>query len=87
DIARVDGEVDLAVHSLKEVPTQWTQGLHLSACLPRGDHRDILGFKSSDILEKEKRTIATWSLRRKAFWHHRVPQDTVVDLRGNVQLR
>ncbi|MGQ3649011.1 hydroxymethylbilane synthase [Ornithobacterium rhinotracheale] len=87
DIALVNGEIDLAVHSLKDVPTQLAQGLQLSACLPRGDHRDILVFKSSDILEKEKRTIATGSLRRKAFWHHRFPQDTVVDLRGNVQLR
>uniref|UniRef100_UPI0039A5DDE6 hydroxymethylbilane synthase n=1 Tax=Ornithobacterium rhinotracheale TaxID=28251 RepID=UPI0039A5DDE6 len=87
DIALVNGEIDLAVHSLKDVPTQLAHGLQLTACLPRGDHRDILVFKNSNILAKEKRTIATGSLRRKAFWLNRFPQDSVVDLRGNVQLR
>lgn len=87
DIALVNNQIDLAVHSLKDVPTQLANGLHLSACLSRGDHRDILVYKSEDILEKEKRTIATGSLRRKAFWLHQFPQDQLVDLRGNVQLR
>lgn len=87
DIALVNQQIDLAVHSLKDVPTQLANGLHLTACLPRGDHRDILVFKDKNIFEKEKRTIATGSLRRKAFWLHDFPQDEVVDLRGNVQLR
>lgn len=87
DIALVNGEIDIAVHSLKDVPTQLAQGLKLSACLPRGDHRDILVYKSDDFLKKEPLTIATGSLRRKAFWLHQHPNDTVVDLRGNVQLR
>lgn len=87
DIALINNEIDLAVHSLKDVPTQLPHGLHLTACLPRGDHKDILVFKDKSILQKEKRIIATGSLRRKAFWLSEFPQDEVVDLRGNVQLR
>lgn len=87
DIALINGEIDLAVHSLKDVPTQLANGLKLSACLPRGNNKDILVYKSKDIFKKEKRTIATGSLRRRAFWLNQYPNDTIVDLRGNVQLR
>lgn len=87
DIALVNKQVDIAVHSLKDVPTQLANGLHLTACLPRGDHRDILVYKEDNVFEKEKRVIATGSLRRRAFWWNKYPQDEVVDLRGNVQLR
>lgn len=87
DIALVNKQVDIAVHSLKDVPTQLANGLHLTACLQRGDHRDILVYKDNDIFKKEKRTIATGSLRRRASWWNKYPQDDVVDLRGNVQLR
>lgn len=87
DIALINNEIDIAVHSLKDVPTQLANGLHLAACLSRGDNRDLLVYKEKNIFSKEQRTIATGSLRRKAFWLHNYPQDTVVDLRGNVQLR
>lgn len=87
DIALVNGQIDLAVHSLKDVPTQLANGLHLTACLTREDHRDILVYKEENIYQKDRRTIATGSLRRKAFWLNRFPHDEMVDLRGNVQLR
>ncbi|MCT7903692.1 Porphobilinogen deaminase [Candidatus Ornithobacterium hominis] len=87
DIALINQEVDVAVHSLKDVPTQLADGLHLAACLPRGSYQDILVYKSEDWAQKEKRIIATGSLRRKAFWLHQFPQDELTDLRGNVQLR
>ena len=87
DIALVNSQIDIAVHSLKDVPTQLANGLHLTACLPRGDHRDILVYKENSIFEKSQRTIATGSLRRKAFWLNQFAQDNLVDLRGNVQLR
>lgn len=87
DIALVNNQIDVAVHSLKDVPTQLANGLHLAACLPRGDHQDIFVIKSNDFFTKEKRTIATGSLRRRAFWLHQFPKDELVDLRGNVQLR
>lgn len=87
DIALLNDKVDIAVHSLKDVPTVLPEGLELIAYPERANSNDILVYKSEDIFEKEHRTIATGSLRRKAFWNHKYPQDTVVDLRGNVQLR
>lgn len=87
DIALVNNQIDVAVHSLKDVPTQLADGLHLSACLKRGDHRDIFIIKSDEFFHKKHRIIATGSLRRRAFWLNQFPHDTLVDLRGNVQLR
>ena len=87
DIALLNDKVDIAVHSLKDVPTILPEGLELIAYPERANSNDILVYKSEEIFNKEHRTIATGSLRRKAFWNHKYPQDTVVDLRGNVQLR
>lgn len=87
DIALLNHEIDVAVHSLKDVPTILPEGLKLTACLPRGEHEDIVVYKDLDFWYEADRTIATGSLRRKAFWHNRFPEDQVVDLRGNVQLR
>lgn len=87
DIALLNDKVDIAVHSLKDVPTILPEGLELIAFPERANSNDILVYKSEDIFEKSHRTIATGSLRRKAFWNHKFPDDTVVDLRGNVQLR
>jgi hydroxymethylbilane synthase len=79
--------VDIAVHSLKDVPTLLPEGISLKGFMERGNHHDILVYKSDDIFKKEKRIIATGSLRRSAFWLNRFPQDQLEDLRGNVQLR
>lgn len=87
DIALLNGEIDIAVHSLKDVPTLLPKGIEMKGFMERGNHQDILVYKSEEIFEKETRTIATGSLRRKAFWLNQYPQDTLVDLRGNVQLR
>lgn len=87
DIALLNDQIDIAVHSLKDVPTLLPDGIELKAFMKRGNHNDILVHKSDDIFEKEKRTIATGSLRRTSFWLNKFPQDSVVDLRGNVQLR
>ncbi|HLV23185.1 MAG TPA: hydroxymethylbilane synthase [Moheibacter sp.] len=87
DIALLNDQIDIAVHSLKDVPTLLPEGIELKGFMKRGNPNDILVYKSDDIFEKEKRTIATGSLRRSAFWHNKFPEDSVVDLRGNVQLR
>lgn len=87
DIALLNGEIDIAVHSLKDVPTLLPKGIEMKGFMERGNHQDILVYKSEEIFEKQTRTIATGSLRRKAFWLNQYPQDTLVDLRGNVQLR
>lgn len=87
DIALLNGEIDIAVHSLKDVPTLLPKGIEMKGFMERGNHQDILVYKSEETFEKQTRTIATGSLRRKAFWLNQYPQDTLVDLRGNVQLR
>lgn len=87
DIALLNHQIDIAVHSLKDVPTLLPEGIELSGFMKRGNPHDILVYKSDDIFQKEKRTIATGSLRRTSFWLQKYPQDSVVDLRGNVQLR
>lgn len=87
DIALLNKTVDIAVHSLKDVPTQLPEGISLKGFMERGNHQDILVYKSEAIFEKEKRIIATGSLRRSAFWLNRYPNDLLEDLRGNVQLR
>ncbi|MEL6974036.1 MAG: hydroxymethylbilane synthase [Bacteroidota bacterium] len=89
DIALLKGQIDIAVHSMKDVPTQLPQGIVQAAVLERADSTDILVHKGVDFLSSEAGniTIATGSLRRKAQWLHRYPHHKVVDLRGNVNTR
>ncbi len=87
DIALLNDQIDLAVHSLKDVPTLLPEGITLKAFPERANSADILVYKSEDIFTKKQRKIATGSLRRRAFWLHKYPNDELVDLRGNVQLR
>ena len=87
DIAMLNGQVDIAVHSMKDVPTALPQGIVQAAVLERANVLDILVHKGNlDFLESEG-TIATGSLRRQAQWWHRYPNHKVVDLRGNVNTR
>ena len=86
DIAMLNGDVDIAVHSMKDVPTLLPIGIIQSAVLERANTSDILVHKGLDFLNKNG-TIATGSLRRKAQWLHKYPKHQVVDLRGNVNLR
>lgn len=87
DIAMIKGEVDIAVHSMKDVPTALPQGIVQAAVLPRANVLDILVHKGSTEFLETSATIATGSLRRQAQWLNRYPQHTVVDLRGNVNTR
>mgnify|MGYP003641697646 FL=1 len=86
DIAMINGNVDIAVHSMKDVPTRLPKGIVQSAVLPRANTQDILVYKDLDFL-KSHGTIATGSLRRQAQWLHKYPSHRVVDLRGNVNTR
>lgn len=86
DIALLDGTADIAVHSLKDVPTQLAEGLTLSAVLPRGAHQDVVLVKDVAKLEHSF-TVATSSLRRIAQWRARYPAHQTVPIRGNVQTR
>ncbi len=86
DIALLENRIDLAVHSLKDVPTQLPEGLVLAAVLERGSASDVLVQAHKADLEQAS-TIATGSFRRKAQWLHRYPHHHLVNLRGNVQTR
>jgi len=87
DIAMINGQVDIAVHSMKDVPTALPKGIVQAAVLDRANVLDILVHKGNlDFLDKEA-TIATGSLRRQAQWWNKYPNHTVVDLRGNINTR
>jgi hydroxymethylbilane synthase len=88
----VRGKIDLAVHSLKDLPTESPDGLVVAAVLPREDPRDALvvnrdtGAQSLDELPRGSR-VGTSSLRRRAQLLAARPDLEVVDLRGNVPTR
>ncbi len=86
DIAMITGKIDIAVHSMKDVPTALPKGIVEAAVLKRANAADILLHKGLDFLGGDG-TIATGSLRRKAQWLHKYPVHKVVDLRGNVNTR
>lgn len=87
DVAMINGQVDIAVHSMKDVPTALPKGIVQAAVLERANILDILVHKGNpDFLETEA-IIATGSLRRQAQWWNKYPNHKVVDLRGNVNTR
>jgi hydroxymethylbilane synthase len=85
----IDGSVDLAVHSLKDLPTKLPDGLKLGAVLERGEFRDALvslnGKKIADL--KAGDVVATSSLRRIAGLLKINNQIVIKDIRGNVNSR
>ncbi len=90
DAALLNNQIDIAVHSLKDVPTKLADGLMQAAVLKRASCKDILVFKkeASFLDNRESRaTIATSSIRRKAQWLNRYPGHTIENLRGNVNTR
>lgn len=87
DIAMLTGKVDIAVHSMKDVPTALPKGIVKGAVLQRASYRDLLLHKGVSFLDNNNATIATGSLRRKAQWLHKYPTHTVENLRGNVNTR
>jgi len=88
DIALLKGQIDIAVHSMKDVPTKLPNGIVQGAVLERAIAHDVLVHKGLHFLQAEEpSTIATGSLRRKAQWLNKYPYHNVVDLRGNVNTR
>jgi hydroxymethylbilane synthase len=103
DAALLNKRIDIAVHSMKDVPTQMAQGLQQAAVLKRANYRDIfvykeqstpseLGYVNGQWSEIKNSTtlpftIATGSVRRIAQWLHRYPTHTIENLRGNVNTR
>jgi hydroxymethylbilane synthase len=87
--ALVANRIDLAVHSLKDMPSQLPDGLAITAVLERDDPRDALlrpnGEPKVNLTMRE--TVGTSSLRRKAQLLRMYPGITVVDIRGNIETR
>lgn len=90
DLALLQGRIDIAVHSMKDVPTQLAKGLKQAAVLKRASYKDILVYKKNNDFMHDlsaSAVIATSSIRRKAQWIHRYPNHEIVNLRGNVNTR
>ena len=86
DVAMINNQVDIAVHSMKDVPTALPKGIVEAAVLERAQTEDVLVHKNYTP-NNEPATIATGSLRRQAQWLHKYPNHKTVDLRGNVNTR
>jgi hydroxymethylbilane synthase len=85
----LEGSIDVAVHSLKDLPTRFPQGLTLGGVLQRGEFRDALVHVNGKTFAQldETDVIATSSLRRRAQLLRVNPRFTIVDIRGNVNTR
>jgi hydroxymethylbilane synthase len=101
DIALLTNKIDIAVHSMKDVPTQLAKGIVQAAVLKRASYKDLLVYKDDSIITNWRLSevgnnfpplgdggiIATSSIRRKAQWLNRFPNHTLENLRGNVNTR
>jgi len=87
--AMVKGQIDLAVHSVKDMPTEMADGLTIGAILEREDPRDVfISHTYNGINElKPKATIGTSSLRRRSQLINIKRDINIVDIRGNVDTR
>ena len=89
DEAQLRGDVALAVHSMKDLPTMLPDGLSVAAVLPRADVRDaFLSPKAASLMDLPPgAVVGTSSLRRGAQVKRRRPDLRVIDFRGNVETR
>ena len=87
DHALINGDIDIAVHSLKDVPTLLPKGIKISAHLKRGAANDVMVYQKKNIDWEKNNIIGTGSLRRKAQWLRKYPHHTTKNLRGNLQTR
>ncbi|MCC7377692.1 MAG: hydroxymethylbilane synthase [Verrucomicrobiales bacterium] len=90
EVALLNGSADLAVHSLKDLPTLLPKGLRLGGVLPRADVRDVLVTrgKARDLSELPKgAVVATSSTRRASQLHAVRPDLNIIEIRGNVPTR
>ena len=88
DDALINGEIDIAVHSFKDIPTELPEGIAIGAILERENPADVIVCRNGiDFLNKETAIIATSSNRRKSQWLQRYPNHQIVGIRGNVDTR
>jgi len=89
EVGMLEGRADIAVHSMKDVPVEFPEGLHLAAICEREDPRDAFvsnNFKSLEELPQGAR-LGTSSLRRQSQIAALRPDLKIIDLRGNVNTR
>ncbi|MCW3112885.1 MAG: hemC [Segetibacter sp.] len=90
DIALLNNRIDIAVHSMKDVPTQLPKGIVQCAVLQRASFKDLFVYKGDPSFLNDNNSeglIATSSIRRKAQWLNRFPNHKIENLRGNVNTR
>lgn len=89
DEALLRSGIDLAIHSLKDVPTELPKGIVLAAISERHDPRDVLVSEAGYTVEDlpDAAVVATSSLRRRAQLLHHRPDLQIVGIRGNVDTR
>ena len=90
DIALLNNKIDIAVHSMKDVPIQLPEGIAQAAVLKRANYKDVLVPNGETrFLQNPSSTalIATSSIRRIAQWLHRYPYHQLTNLRGNINSR
>ncbi len=87
DVALLENTIDIAVHSLKDVPTQTAQGIKIIAVPKRGNHKDVIVTRKPINWHELSACIATSSIRRKAQWAYRFPAHTFDNIRGNINTR
>ena len=86
DSALLNNKIDIAVHSLKDVPTSLPKGIIVNSVLKRGNPMDVVLFNDKNKI-LENGTIGTGSLRRKAQWLKKFPLDKTQPIRGNINTR
>ena len=87
DQALLNNKIDIAVHSLKDVPVNLAKGIEIYSVFERANPYDIVVLKKENIDLSDPLTIATSSIRRKTQWLNKYPNHKIVPLRGNVGTR
>ena len=87
DQALLNNTIDIAVHSLKDVPINLASGLSIHCVFKRASSSDLIVLKEKYTDFKKTLTIATSSIRRKTQWLNKYPNHNIVSLRGNVESR
>ncbi|NPA62599.1 MAG: hydroxymethylbilane synthase [Methanococci archaeon] len=88
DLALMNNEIDIAVHSFKDVPTIWNENLMIGAVLERDSYYDLIIWNKNKDLDLDKEiTVGTSSIRRRSFLKAMYPNIKFKLLRGNVDTR
>jgi hydroxymethylbilane synthase len=89
ELALLNGSADIAVHSMKDVPSELPAGLEIAVICERADPRDALITRDGSTLKdfSSKASIGTSSLRRRLQLQQKLPHLDYLDLRGNVDTR